>query len=280
MSSLPSIQEGRPLPTTNVAVRKRWMFTLISASQRFICDAALPHNSWQDALGRLLSSIPESRNRIEDLLLRSVLARLVVVFARKRDQPTNQTLTMAHAVADILLNERVTPQQAFLNWGRLASLHRRPSKHADVASLIVRRSLFETVDLNTLAGDIGCSERLVRVAFQRAHGMSPRRYKRRTKVLCAIELLRKETWDNETVARELGFRSPKNLYRALRLDTGLTPRQIRLLSDGDLTQLRTRIAPDQTGPDPVLAGALAGPASRITRLPENGEAAVARRKVV
>lgn len=125
----------------------------------------------------------------------------------------------------------------------------RTSEDVDLVSLIVRRSLFETVDLRALADEFACTERAIRVAFQRAYGMSPRTYKRRTKVLCAIELLRKETWDNDSVARELGFRSPKNLYRALRLETGLTPRQIRLLSESDLVRLRSRIAPGQTPPD-------------------------------
>jgi len=266
---------GRPA----VPVGKHWTFTLVSASQRFLCDAATPRESWEDALARLLRSVPEPHNPIEDLLLRSILARLVVIISRQHRRRNAGMLQMAEAVADILLNDSVTPQQAFARWAqRLASYPRTP-KDLNLVSLIVRRSAFDTVNLTALAQEFGVRERAVRLAFTRAYGIPPRTYKRRTKVLCAIELLRNHTWDNETVAREAGFRSPKNLYGALRVDTGLTPRQIRRLSENDLQALLSRLTPHaQSAPAPVAGRTFSGRSRKLTTTPGSGGAAVARRK--
>ncbi len=256
------------------------MFSLVAASQRFLCDAATPRQPLQDALARLLRSVPEPRKRIEDFLLRSILARLVVLVSGQDRRAHIQTRQMAHAVAAILVNEDVTPQQTFARWVRRQSSRTRTFHDVDLVSLIVQRSLFETSDLRALANEFGHSERAARKAFKRAYGVTPRTYKRRTKVLCAIQLLRKETWDNDSVARHLGFRSPKNLYRLLWLETGLTPRQIRRLSERELEKLRMRIAPAQGRAVQATVAAPAGPAPRIKGRRGNGEAAAGRQKAV
>lgn len=254
------------------------MFRLNVVAQRLLCDAVSPRKPWPDALGRFLKSVPAPRNRAEDLLLRSILARVVVVISHQEGPSGTRSRAMAQSVASILVDESVTPQEAFATWGQRRSGRSGIVKNVDLARLIVRRSTLGPVDLQALTEEFGVSERGVREAFRRAYGMPPRTYKRRTKVLCAIELLRKESWDNETVARELGFRSPKNFYRALRLDTGLTPRQIRGLSEADVQVLRSRIAPEASASHPIVAPTGGSEGSRLTARAGSAEGRAHRRK--
>lgn len=227
---------------TNASVREPWMAKLAE-----VCACVLPNGprsrtSRRTTLLRLLAAVPPPPNRTEDRLLRRALARLVAVSCAANCSDT-RCLAMAEAIAHDVLNEGASPRAALPGWdSRVSSLVGKP-KGPQLASVIVRRSLFKSVDLHALAMEFRCSDRLVRMAFGQAYGISPRTYRRRTKVLRAIVLLRKESWDNDTVARDVGFRSPKNLYRALRVDTGLTPRGIRRLSEEDLRTLCAKLAP-------------------------------------
>lgn len=89
-----------------------------------------------------------------------------------------------------------------------------------------------------MADELGRSEHGLRLAFQRAYGMTPAEFRRRYQVVTALQLLRRRDLKVEAVAREVGFRSPKNLYRLLRDATGLTPQQIQRLDRRAFDALR------------------------------------------
>jgi len=226
------------------AVRGYWLAKQTIACRCFLANAGSSLSSSETPLARLIAAVPPPDSRTEDLLLRSALARLLVVLSTANCSNT-RCLAMAETVLDILLNEALSPSALKASRGVRVSRPTGQPKGPKLTSVILRRSLSESVDLHALAREFGCTDRLVRMAFEQAYGMSPRTYRRRTRVLRAIGLLRKENWDNETVAREVGFRSPKNLYRALRGDTGLTPRQIRRLSEDDLQRVYAKAAPAQ-----------------------------------
>jgi methylphosphotriester-DNA--protein-cysteine methyltransferase len=71
--------------------------------------------------------------------------------------------------------------------------------------------------------------------FERRFGLSIRAYHRILRVLAALEQVR--TAKVDAVALEVGYRSKKNLYRALYQVTGLTPTGFRKLSATDAERL-------------------------------------------
>jgi methylphosphotriester-DNA--protein-cysteine methyltransferase len=242
------------------AVAEQWLARQTGSCRCFLAYEGSLRSCPEAPLGRFAAAIPSPNGRTADLPGRSALARLLVVLSTTNCSNT-RCLAMAETVLDVLLNE-AEPRcvSKALGESRVSPRRGQPKKPM-LASVILRRSVCESADLHALAVEFKCSDRLVRIAFIQAHGMSPRTYRQRIKVLRAIELLRKNNWDNETVAREVGFRSPKNLYRALEVHTGLPPRQIRRLSEGDLQKLCAKIAAIARGSiaavaaiDPVVSG--------------------------
>src|SRR5882672_1871871 len=64
--------------------------------------------------------------------------------------------------------------------------------------------------------DIGMSRRTFERMYRRATGETLRDYVRRVRVDRAIVVLLKTDWKIESVADELGWKSKKNLYRAIK----------------------------------------------------------------
>lgn len=102
-----------------------------------------------------------------------------------------------------------------------------PSLAEHVARLLAREYHCAWTD-RRLARQFHVSAAALRRAFEAEHGVSVRDYHRTLRVLAAVERLRIDKV--EAVALEVGFKSRKNLYRALRQLARLTPSQFRALS--------------------------------------------------
>jgi AraC-like DNA-binding protein len=82
-----------------------------------------------------------------------------------------------------------------------------------------------------LAREVGCSVPVLRRAFTRATGMSLRQYAIQLRVDLATDLLCRTDWKLDAVAREVGWKSKKDLHVAF-VRRGTTPGRVRRLSDG------------------------------------------------
>lgn len=80
----------------------------------------------------------------------------------------------------------------------------------------------------------GVSERVVRRRFGLVFGCSVTEYVTRRRVITAIQRLAASDDKVETISREVGWLSPKELYRAVHSATGYTPAIVRRLSAEDL----------------------------------------------
>jgi methylphosphotriester-DNA--protein-cysteine methyltransferase len=98
--------------------------------------------------------------------------------------------------------------------------------------------------LATIAREVGRTARTVRKEFRKAHGVSPRECRARALALRIIEALRSSDLKVTSVAFELGIKSPKNLYLAVKAHTSLTPTQVRRLPPEAFAALRERIRTD------------------------------------
>lgn len=88
-----------------------------------------------------------------------------------------------------------------------------------------------------VARDIGCSTSTLTKAFADAYGMTMTEYLRRLRLRRAIAALRESQSKVAAVARDVGYASTKNFYRALQQCTGLTPGAVRALSDAQVAHL-------------------------------------------
>lgn len=230
---------GGSLPDTGTRVRKRWMFRVVSASQRFICEA---RGDRMAAATRCLASTPDPTNRVEDMLLRTLLTRTVVAVSRDDRHGQRRTGIDSGLLLDLLVSDRASAREAFAAWTRRWAARAGSRNTAAAIAGMATHSAGGAADLRSLAAELGFSVRTTRTTFTSVYGLSPRAYRRRWQALRGIDLLRGTTWDIDSVARELGYGSAKNFYHVLRLETGLTPGQIRTLSDPEAAQLRESLA--------------------------------------
>ena len=94
----------------------------------------------------------------------------------------------------------------------------------------------QRIPMSTLARDAAASASVVHRRFVASVGETPLQYRTRLRVLTAIPLLRQGV-KIDAVAATAGWKTRKDLYRALKSVTGMSPDQIRRLPDtkaGDL----------------------------------------------
>jgi hypothetical protein len=109
--------------------------------------------------------------------------------------------------------------------------------------------------------------------FKAAFEMSMAQYQSRCRIRAAFEQLRRPDSNVKAVAAAVGYHSRKNFYRALRLETGLTPSQVRQLSDEDAS----RIAEDRLRLPRPGCGGLYVAGSRTTSQPTAADTGTRRR---
>lgn len=91
----------------------------------------------------------------------------------------------------------------------------------------LRRELRHHISLEHLARAAGVSRSVLVRKFARTYGMSVGAYRRQSRVEQAVRLLRSTSACIDSIARDVGYRSTKNLYAAVRRELDLTPDQVR-----------------------------------------------------
>ena len=95
-----------------------------------------------------------------------------------------------------------------------------------------------------MARDLGCSPTTLWRRVTAGGGESPVRRRTRARVVAAFHLLRTTNWKIEAIARAVGWRSAKDLYRAFETLLGLTPAQVRRLSVDAAADVLNRLVRD------------------------------------
>lgn len=109
--------------------------------------------------------------------------------------------------------------------GGLTLHHRKSVADRAIERLRARRGT--CVNASDLAREVGCSVPVLHRAFSRATGRSMRQYAIQLRVDRAIELLQQTDWKVEAIAREVGWKSKKDLHVALARRVGATPTDVR-----------------------------------------------------
>jgi AraC-like DNA-binding protein len=119
--------------------------------------------------------------------------------------------------------------------------------HAHRDELVVRAKrrlavrLAEPLTVRALARELGCSVAVLQRRFTGEPGDTPTQYRRRQRAGAAIGLLRGSDLKIEAVARDAGWKSKKDLYRALDEFAGLSPAAVRALSHTEAALLVRRV---------------------------------------
>jgi transcriptional regulator GlxA family with amidase domain len=105
----------------------------------------------------------------------------------------------------------------------------------------IRSSFEKPLDTWRIARTVGCARSGLIRSFNVAYGMSMGDYQARCRIRPAFGMVR-EPDSNVSAAFQAGYKSTKNFYRALREHTGLTPSQVRRLTDDAADEiLNTRL---------------------------------------
>lgn len=99
------------------------------------------------------------------------------------------------------------------------------------------RHFREPFDLRDMTHRVACGRTTLIRQFKASFGMTIGQYQRRLRIRRAIIDLRTCGSKIDDVARMLGYRSPKNFYTTLKEQTGLTPADVRNLTDSEIRQL-------------------------------------------
>ena len=111
--------------------------------------------------------------------------------------------------------------------GRTGARSRQPAPVSTRRAALSRNTLCEHVTITGMSRSLGCSRAQLTRAFRSSLAVSVHEYLTEIRARHAIHALRSSTEKVEAVARMVGYRSKKDLYRTIRAMTGLTPKRLR-----------------------------------------------------
>ena len=222
-------------------IRPEWMFTVRSACQTFYCKAATPERwEMEAAFEWLRNAIPPAKSPQEVEALKDRLKICAVeagtLFHRMYHGVEAMTVCTGSPVESAMRawSHWGSPEEVFLRWGECylqAFDVTHPPSAAEKAAAVLRRSFRTPPSLDELAADSGVSRSGLIRDFRKRYGMSRGEYLTRVRLRWFIEAIRQTDASASQAAEDAGYSSYHNLLDALRSRTGLTPGQLRRLTD-------------------------------------------------
>jgi AraC-like DNA-binding protein len=134
------------------------------------------------------------------------------------------------------------PRKAFESWTRAflwAFDATHPIHPSERAATILRTRFRNPPDLDGLAREVGASKSALTRSFREQYGMSCGEYLTRFRLAWFTTALRGPGSRASQLAEEAGYSRYHNLCDALRRRTGLTPHEIRGLTDDEFLNLQS-----------------------------------------
>lgn len=135
------------------------------------------------------------------------------------------------------------PAPAFAHWASrfTTALGEGHDLASARARFLMSQDLARALNLDALARDAATSPSVMRRRFLSISGETPLQYRTRLRALEAVRLIR-EGWKRDAVAATVGWKSPKDIYRALRVLAGVSPSQVRTMSADQVRDLTSRLS--------------------------------------
>ena len=110
------------------------------------------------------------------------------------------------------------------------------------ARALIARTIEKNLSVALIARELACSVGVLERRFEDDWGEGPLDYRTRMRVIAAVRLLRETTEKVDWIARRVGWKSRKDLNRALAVFTSMTPTAIRQCPQADYDRLLARLA--------------------------------------
>src|SRR5262249_45379803 len=135
------------------------------------------------------------------------------------------------------------PRVAFLQWAGRFLAHtevEHPSTPAQRAATVIRSDPRRMWTLRELAELVDIHHGRLTRQFQKSFGLRPAGYIHLVRISRAVALFRTPA-KVEAITSELGYRSKKDFYAALKRWVGLTPTELRALRDDESSWLEREL---------------------------------------
>jgi AraC-like DNA-binding protein len=218
-------------------VQPDWLTSTRAVIRAISDDLALADLSeFTTLIWRSLDTIEGAPDRLHSAVLALMLldACSSIVQAIHKRQPSMPCSCHAAAWEHLRLLTRfddTEPRVAFWNWAerflaRVAAEH--PTTPAQQAAVLMRANPVKPWTLRDLANETATYHVRLSRQFEKVFGLRPAAYLHLVRVARAVPLFRTSA-KVEAIALEVGYRSKKDFYAALKRWIGLTPNELRAL---------------------------------------------------
>jgi AraC-like DNA-binding protein len=228
-------------------VRQEWLYSLVTASQR-LAGATLEADKarFLRAFDGFAEGLPEPASGVEQFVLRQCALSCAIRAGHQFHRAFHARVQPGDCVASpferlpFIWRDSGAPRMDVMVWAAdfvdaFEADHEWPA--AIRAASILQRRITAPLRVATLAREVGCSASTLTKSFSDGFDVTMSEYLSRLRLRRAIAELREPDSKVAAIAREVGYSSTKNFYRALKQATGLTPTAIRALSEAQLQEL-------------------------------------------
>lgn len=224
-------------------VRPAWLADTIRDCQSFPGHAVefIPSDLAVQA-GHFVTGLSQPLTPLERLTQKGLLLDLAVHFGHTAHKLFHAgplfhsgTLEACDFRSGVFIEEwpddvRVSPSNAFLHWAvqfgeGFQAAHRFACAHA--AAHLVRRNYRNRIGIEALSHRLRCAPKYLQRTFRALTGMTLLEFRGEIQRIEAMRLLAVSDAKIEVIAREVGYQSKKDLYRAIRTHRHCTPLEFR-----------------------------------------------------
>lgn len=201
-----------------------WVYEATRIGQLMLYEAAMPDPGGLARVLRLADDIPLPRTALERLVYLGVMFQVV--------------LGSMPGPSPFVSRAREVMRRSLEQW-------RQPvmPPRADRAAALIAARATGSLDVQSLASEIGCDVTLLRREFKARFGVSMKSYHLCVRVALALRAIAGDARSISDIAAAAGYESEKNFYRAVWKVTGHTPAELRHLAPAELHLLLASVVP-------------------------------------
>ena len=224
-------------------INASWLSDTIRECQAFLGESvSLVPSDLRATAGRFIARLPPPRTPLETLTQKGLLLDLAVQFGyaahkafHRHAGPTDRSsrrcgFQPAASLGEWPRDSTRSPSEAFHRWAsrfgfELQTAHPQACVHG--AEYHLKQHYQDRLAVGELAQHLRCSPTYLQRTFKETTGFTLREYQAELRLGEVLRLLEVSDLKIEAIARDVGFRSKKDLYRVVQARVGCTPLEFR-----------------------------------------------------